>query len=90
MAFLKKTITDKLRVVWFGQRRVQESVTLPKGTSSAQAEDFAARIDSLLTGDPISDVTAEWLAGLDDATHARLVYYRLAQPRQNQNPTTGR
>jgi hypothetical protein len=81
MAFLKKTRANNWRVVWLGSRRVQESVTLPPGTTQAKAEDFAARFEQMRAEGPISAATTEWLAGLPDAVHARLVYYELAKPR---------
>jgi hypothetical protein len=88
MAFLKKTRANNWRVVWIGRFRIQESVTLPAGTTQAKAEDFSAWIDRLRSERPSSAATAEWLAGLPDAIHDRLERYELAKPRQtNQTPT---
>jgi hypothetical protein len=87
-SFLKKTRANNWRVVWLGQYKTQESVTFPPGTTQAQAEDFMARFDQMRTEGPTSSATAEWLARLPDAIHGRLVYYKLAKPRQvNQTPT---
>jgi hypothetical protein len=92
MAFptLRKTRANNWRVVWLGQYRTQEGITMPAGTTQAKAEDFAARIDQLRSEGPISATIAAWLAGLPDAIHARLEHYELAKPRPtNRTPTEG-
>ncbi len=88
MASIGEDTGGRKRILFVAGDGKRKTVRLGKATNK-QADAFKVKVESLITGGitgNMDDETARWVAGLDDAMHARLAAVGLVKARQ---ATTG-